>query len=289
MEECHWGRRGQESFYLVMRNSGWQNNSSPGAMALKKLQMSSCTAPTAVLHLSWSHHPISERYIKSCFCCVFEVAAMHGSSEPVPWLWRLCRHVRAGWTGEMAGWCTSVPNIILETEHSLDPETGSEDSSGNLLLPKRPCLQWNHYWGVWKTHNSLMIHFSFSHSSELSEWILSILACNNNQLCGVAQRNRGGGTNQLPGLVVQGEGTEEGMSVQLPTGNSAPGRSLLEAVSNIWIEKQLWFADLHNWDASLKLTVSRGNSASEQIRQPGRMWYWDTWKSGLPTFHVSMC
>lgn len=67
--------------------------------------------------------------------CVF--APMHGSSEPVPWLCkfcRLCRHVRVGWTGEMAGWCTSVPNINLETEHSLDPETGSEDSSYNLHI-----------------------------------------------------------------------------------------------------------------------------------------------------------
>lgn len=57
-------------------------------------------------------------------------------------------------------------------------------------LPKHPHLQGNYYLWVWRTQSSLRIQLSFSHSSELSDWILPVLACNNNQPCGMAQRSR---------------------------------------------------------------------------------------------------
>lgn len=88
MEECHWGRRGQEPFYLVMQNSG--RTVPPGAMALKrKLQMSSCAVSTAVPHLLWAHHPISES-----FCGKYHNVIHHAMLSHVRFSLHLCTHPR---------------------------------------------------------------------------------------------------------------------------------------------------------------------------------------------------
>lgn len=125
--------------------------------------------------------------------CVFEVApCMDPQSHcRLCGLCRLCRHVRVGWIGEMSGWCTSVPNVSLKQSTAWTQKLEVKTALIIYTLPKHPRLQRNHYLWVWKTQSSLMIQFSFSHTPELSDWILPVLARNNNQHCGVAQRSRG--------------------------------------------------------------------------------------------------
>lgn len=81
-----------------------------------------------------------------------------------------------------------------------------------------------------------MIQFSFSHRAELSDCSLSVLTYNNNQSGGVAPRTTEGLAFRYGGT---GGRAEEDLSAESSTGNSAPGRSLPEAVSSIWFEKQL--------------------------------------------------
>lgn len=161
MEECHWGRRGQEPFYLVMQNSG--RTVSPGAMALKlKLQMSSCAVSTAVPHLLWAHHPISES-----FCGKYHNVIHHAMLPHVCFSLHLCTHPRcqsAGCVGSvgcagMSGlggqgiWLADVHQCLMSIwKHSTAWTKKLEVKTVlvTYILPEHPCLQLKHYLSIWK-------------------------------------------------------------------------------------------------------------------------------------------
>lgn len=109
-----------------------------------------------------------------------------------------------------------------------------------------------------------MIQFSFNHSPELSAWNLPALTNN----ISLVEWQWGAWRTGFE-VLCDGHRAEEELSVQPTTGNSAPRRSLLEAVCNIWVEKQLWFADPHNWDASLELYPEETQHLSKQDNQEG--------------------
>ena len=137
-----------------MQNSGWQNDVSPGATALKlKLQMSSCAASTAVPRLPWAHHPISES-----FCGKYHNVIHHAMLPRVCCSSHLCTHPRCqspgcvgsvGWAG-MSGlsgqgrWLADAHRCLMSMwKHSTAWTQKLEVKTALItyILPEHPHLQ----------------------------------------------------------------------------------------------------------------------------------------------------
>lgn len=113
--------------------------------------MSSCAAPTAVPHLPRAHHPISES-----FCGKYLNVIHHAMLPRVCFSLHLRAYLRyqspgcvgcvgcagcigsAGMSvlGGQARWLVDAHRYLMSVwkQHSLDPKTGSEDSSDSLHI-----------------------------------------------------------------------------------------------------------------------------------------------------------
>lgn len=107
--------------------------------------MSSCAAPTAVPHLPQAHHPISES-----FCGKYLNVIHHAMLPRVCFSLCLCTYLRyhspgcvgcvgcAGMSvlGGQGRWLVGAHRYLMSVwkQHSLDPKTGSEDSSDSLHI-----------------------------------------------------------------------------------------------------------------------------------------------------------